>query len=72
MNKREIPLFLGEGPNREEVGFAVIEETSEGQRITDVIVTDPEKYQKIFGEIQKINPLVKELPFGIVEKHEEF
>jgi hypothetical protein len=69
--KKRIPLFVGEGPNRVEVGTVEVEHREGGTVFGNMDITNPEHREKLFGAYlakPKVNPLIRdqgpELSFG--------
>jgi hypothetical protein len=65
--KKTVRLFLGEGPDRVEVGTADVEHREGGTVIANMNITNPDYKGLLFDSyLAKPNPLIKrpELSFG--------
>jgi hypothetical protein len=61
--KKRVPLFVGEGPDRVEVGTVEVEHREEGTVFGNMDITNPEYREKLFDAYlgkPKVNPLFRD------------
>lgn len=65
-DKRRVRLFLGDGPDRIEIGEAVVEEQEDGSLTVGVLITDSATSEQLgmSGEVKGFIPKIvgKEIP----------
>jgi len=63
--KKRVPLYLGEGEDRTEIGYAEYADLEEGPTVFAAHV-EPEHMDVVFGSIMNINPLMQPRRFFTV------